>query len=96
MIDVRQLHDGDPGIYQVVVRDTAGSSQHRVTMARALRSRLVGDQHPPERCVEAAFRFLLAREQKEAILREFDVAVISRYFPEFEAQWPRYLADQTL
>ena len=96
MIDVRQLHDGDPGIYQVVVRDAAGSSQHRVTMARALRSRLVGDQHPPERCVEAAFRFLLAREPKEAILREFDVAVISRYFPEFEVQWPRYLADPTL
>ncbi|PYF01905.1 hypothetical protein BJ122_11637 [Rhodopseudomonas faecalis] len=96
MINVRQLHDGDPGIYQVAVRDTAGSSQYRVTMARALRSRLVGDQHPPERCVEAAFRFLLAREPKEAILREFDVAVISRYFPEFEAQWPRYLADPTL
>lgn len=96
MIDVRQLDDGDPGVYQVELRDGAGSSRHRVTMARALRDRVLGDQRPPERCVEAAFRFLLAREPKEAILRDFDVAVISHYFPEFEAQWPRYLADPTL
>ena len=40
----------------------------------------------------AAFRFLLDREPKESILRRFDVAVISRYFPEFERELPRYLA----
>jgi hypothetical protein len=49
-------------------------------------------KHTPERCVEAAFRFLLDREPKEAILRRFDVTVISRYLPEFEQELPRYLA----
>ena len=46
----------------------------------------------PERCLEAAFRFLLDREPKESILRRFDVTVISRYFPEFERELPRYLS----
>jgi hypothetical protein len=32
--------------------------------------------------IEAAFRFLLAREPKESILARFDVSVISRYFPQ--------------
>jgi hypothetical protein len=41
--------------------------------------------------VRAAFAFLLDREPKEAILARFDVAVISRYFPEFERELPRYL-----
>ena len=46
-----------------------------------------------ERCLEAAFQFLLDREPKESILGRFDVAVISRYFPEFERELPRYLSQ---
>jgi hypothetical protein len=45
--------------------------------------RLTAGKHTPERCLEAAFRFLLDRESKESILRRFDVTAISRYFPEF-------------
>jgi hypothetical protein len=44
------------------------------------------------RCLEAAFRFLLDREPKESILGRFEVTVISRYFPEFERELPRYLS----
>lgn len=47
----------------------------------------------PERLVKAAFRFLLDREPKEAIMARFDVSVIARYFPEFECELPRYLTD---
>jgi hypothetical protein len=50
-----------------------------------------GRQAPPERCLEAAFRFLLDREPKESILGRFDLTVISRYFPEFERELPHYL-----
>jgi hypothetical protein len=35
---------------------------------------------------------LLDREPKESILGRFDVTVISRYFPEFERELPRYLS----
>ena len=33
--------------------------------------------------VERSFRFLLAREAKESILRRFALSDIERYFPEF-------------
>jgi hypothetical protein len=49
--------------------------------------------HTPERCIEAAFRFLLDREPKESILRRFDITVICRYFPEFEHELPGYLSE---
>jgi hypothetical protein len=42
--------------------------------------------------VPAAFRFLLDREPKESILGHFDVTAISRYFPEFYRELPRYLS----
>jgi hypothetical protein len=36
---------------------------------------------------------LLDREPKESILRRFDVTAISRYFPEFGREMPRYLSQ---
>ena len=91
MIEVRRSGNGDPLTFDVVVRDGKGETRHKVTMARALAERLTAGQHTPERCIEAAFRFLLDREPKESILGSFDVTVISRYFPEFERELPRYL-----
>jgi hypothetical protein len=51
-----------------------------VTMVRDTCERLTAGTHTPERCIEAAFEFLLDREPEESILRRFDVTVISRYF----------------
>jgi hypothetical protein len=51
-------------------------------VSREIREQLAG-KHTPEHCLEAAFRFLLDRERKE-----FNVTVISRYFPEFERELP--------
>ncbi len=93
MIEVQRIAAGDPLEFEVIVREGKGETRHRVTMARATCDRLTGGQHTPERCLEAAFRFLLDREPKESILGRFDVTVISRYFPEFEQELPRYLAS---
>lgn len=92
MIDVKRTGEGDPLEFEVVVREGKGETRHHVTMARETCERLTGGKHPPERCLEAAFRFLLDREPKESILGRFDVTVISRYFPEFEQDLPRYLS----
>jgi hypothetical protein len=62
-------------------------------MAQETCERLTASKHMPERCLEAAFRFLLDREPKESILSRFDVTVISRYFPEFERELPHYLSQ---
>jgi hypothetical protein len=91
VIEVRRVADA-PLAFDVVVRDGESETRHHVTMARATAERLATGRHTPEACLEAAFRFLLDREPKEAILGRFDVDVIKRYFPEFERELPRYLA----
>jgi hypothetical protein len=91
-IDTTLASDGDPLCFDVVLRDRAGESRHRVSLARADFERL-SDGRAPERLIEAAFRFLLDREPREAILARFDVSVISRYFDEFERELPAYLAQ---
>jgi hypothetical protein len=92
IIHVRPAADGDPLAFEVAVREGEGETRHHVTMSREACERLTAGKHSPERCVEAAFRFLLDREPKEAILKRFDVTVIARYFPDFEQHLPRYLA----
>ncbi len=91
MIEVRRSGEGEPFAFDVIVREGEGETRHEVTMSRETCERLTAGEHAPERCIEAAFRFLLDREPKESILRRFDVTVISRYFPEFERELPRYL-----
>jgi len=92
MIQVRRTAEHDSFIFEVVVREGKGETRHHVTMSRETCERLTAGKHTPERCLEAAFRFLLDREPKESILRRFDVTAISRYFPEFEREIPRALA----
>lgn len=94
MIEVRRVFDGDPMRFDVVVRDGAGQTRHDVTMSRKTYERLSGGAFTPEQCIDAAFRFLLEREPKEAILKRFDVTLVSRYFGEFEQELPRYLAPR--
>ncbi len=92
MIEVRRSGEGDPLAFEVIVREAEGETRHEVTMSRATYERLTAGEHTAERCIEAAFRFLLDREPKESILRRFDVTVIARYFPKFERELPRYLS----
>ena len=60
-------------------------------MSEVKSQQLTAGKYTPERCIEAAFRFLLEREPKESILARFDISVVSHYFPEFEHELPRYL-----
>jgi hypothetical protein len=91
MIEIRRTGEGEPLEFEVVVREGKGETRHHVTMARETCDRLTSGRHTPEDCLDAAFRFLLDREPKESILSRFDV--ISRYFPEFELELPRYLSQ---
>jgi hypothetical protein len=69
----------------VRVREGGGETSHEVTLSRDLLARLAD---PPTETADAfvrrCFAFLLEREPKESILGRFDIAVIGRYFPEFE------------
>jgi hypothetical protein len=86
MIEIR--HQGGER-YTVTICDSRGASHHDVT-ARAADLTRLGGGHRAEAVVEAAFKFLLDREPKESILPAFDLMVIARYFPEFEAALAEY------
>jgi hypothetical protein len=91
MIAIETVSDGEPYAFAITLGEGRGQTSHRVTLNRGLWQRLTEGKATPQQCVEAAFRFLLDREPKEAILERFDMAVIARYFPEFEREFPRYL-----
>ena len=72
--------------YTVVVSDGVGRSSHLVTIAPTYCQKLLGGRASPEELLRRSFEFLLAREPKESILAEFDLAVIQRYFPEYQRE----------
>ncbi len=90
MIVVERLAGDDPLVFAVRVREAAGETRHETTI-RAPEATRLAHGGTPEALIEAAFRFLLDREPKEAILARFDLGAIPRYFPEFEGELPRYL-----
>lgn len=79
--------------YTVEVRDQGSATRHTVKVSTSELDRLAGGASA-ERLVEESFRFLLEREPKEAILREFDISVIARYFPEYPREIGRRLAAE--
>ena len=82
----------DGWAFTVRVSEAGGQTEHRVSVARSDYERLTGEAVEPEVLVRRTFEFLLAREPKEAILREFELQVVSRYFPHFEAEIRQALA----
>jgi hypothetical protein len=83
-IDVHSTRQDDGWVFEVTVSQESGHTKHRVTMARDVYERLTGTKCPPEELVRRSFEYLLEREPKESILSEFDITVISRYFPSYE------------
>jgi len=70
--------------FHVTVMEGRSQTSYRVTMSKATYERLTEGVVSPEACVKQAFEFLLEREPKESILRQFDITKISYYFPDFE------------
>ena len=87
-IDVAERDDG--WLATVTVREAASSTTHAVTVTRAALERLAFGARV-EALLHASFEFLLEREPKESILRQFDIEVISRYFPDYPRKIARAL-----
>ena len=82
-VEVRCASDGGGYRCMVEVSDASGKSHHVVRVSakdveRWSRGRSV------EQLVGDSFAFLLEREPKESILKEFDLALIRRYFPGYD------------
>src|SRR5205807_8245872 len=65
MIHVRRTAEHPTLVFEVVVREGKGETRHHVTMSQEMCERLTAGKHTPERCLEAAFRFLLNREPND-------------------------------
>jgi hypothetical protein len=90
-IKIETKAQGDGWQFEVEVSEEKSRTSHRVTLSRATYERLSGGKVTPEACVHKSFEFLLQRESKESILRQFDITVISHYFPDFEKQFKKML-----
>jgi len=83
--------DGDR--FRVTVDEGGSRTSHLVTVEPAYAGRIAGAVSR-EKLVRGSFEFLLEREPKEAILHSFELSVIARYFPEYEAEIGRRVRDR--
>jgi hypothetical protein len=79
-ITVRERADG---AFDVEVRQGPTTTHHVVSVPDDLPARLGDPELDRARLVRVSFEFLLAREPAGSIMRQFDLSVISRYFPEY-------------
>lgn len=84
IIDEQQTENGWRFVVEVGEGET--KTQHSVALDKEYWEKLTGTQHKPEELVRKSFEFLLAKEPKESILREFNLREIAKYFPEFESE----------
>ena len=82
-VEVRCSPAGGGHRCEVEISDGGSSTRHTVRVSDQDLRRW-GRGRSVETLVRDSFTFLLEREPKESILREFDLPVIKRYFPEYE------------
>ncbi|MEO8246814.1 MAG: hypothetical protein ABI622_06785 [Chloroflexota bacterium] len=90
VIDCAATDDGWSCVVQV--GDDPGATEHAVTLDHDTVSRLAPTGTTPEELLVASFRFLLAREPRESIMRSFELPIITRFFGDYESEVARRLA----
>ncbi len=83
------------GMFRVRVIEGKSETSHTVTLKAADHERITGGKVGPAELVKMSFEFLLENEPKESILARFDLPLIARYFPNFEPEMRRRLADRS-
>ena len=72
--------------FEVIVWENGSETRHVVTVEPAYARKLAGTVDSAEELVRRSFQFLLEREPKESILRQFNLRDIGRYFPDYETE----------
>jgi hypothetical protein len=76
------------GGFTVEVRQGGRATSHRVSVPAGMLDRMGLAGADEAAVVRESFAFLLEREPNTSILPEFELGVISRYFPEYERELP--------
>jgi hypothetical protein len=87
MITVKLIKDSN---FEVTVK-LKSTTQHEVHVSNDFYRSLTDGKISHEDLVKASFEFLLERESNNSILSQFDLKVISHYFPEYEKEMMRRL-----
>lgn len=86
-IKVNLKNQDDKGwVFEVGVVENSSETKHLVEVEKSYYEKLTGGKIKPEELVKKSFKFLLKRESKEMILREFNLKIINQYFPEYEEE----------
>ena len=84
-INVKEKSSSDESfVFDVEVVESDTKTAHTVEVRKPYYEKLTGRKIPPEDLIKKSFEFLLEREPKESILRQFNLTKISYYFPEYE------------
>ena len=83
LVEVHCATEGRGYRCKVDVSDATGTTHHVVRVRPDDVDRW-GRGRSAEELVRDSFGFLLERESKESILREFDLSVIKRYFRDYD------------
>jgi hypothetical protein len=94
MADTIEIEALSDGTFRVRVSDGKRETSHLVTLKPADYERISCGKLEPSELVRMAFEFLLENEPKESILGHFDLPLIGRYFPNFELEMRRRLANR--
>lgn len=81
MIEVIKINDHE---FEVTV-SASTQTKHKVTLNEKYYITLAEGKISKEELIRRSFEFLLERESNTMIFREFELPVISRYFPEYES-----------
>ena len=82
MIIVKLIKGSD---FEVIVESEL-TTQHEVHVTNEFYKLLTGGKVSYENLIKASFEFLLERESNNSILSQFDLKVITHYFPEYEKE----------
>ena len=72
-------------VFKVTVSGNV-ATQHEVTVTDLAHHHLTNGRTTKEELLDFSFKFLLDREPNTSILSQFDIIVISQYFPEYESE----------
>jgi hypothetical protein len=90
-VEIRVTAQGDD-TYAIGLYEGRSHTRHIVTVDPTFADDLTTGRVDTETLLRRSFEFLLEHEPKEAILARFDLQVIARYFPRYEAEMRRRLA----
>jgi len=72
----------DNNLFKVLIKDSVDSF-HLVTVSDKIFQKLTKKKITKKKLIQLSFEFLLKKEKNTQILREFEIQVISEFFPDY-------------